>query len=97
MVSPWMTETSEDGTPIARCIASAPVSRNPKKSAGRQDGEGIERAQQRDGDGVESEAVREALDEPVVDPEHLDAAGEAGERARQRHDREHRARLEMPA
>jgi len=36
IVSPWMTATRDVGTPTARCIASAPVSRNPKNNpAGR--------------------------------------------------------------
>src|SRR3989454_1167384 len=32
IVKPWMTETSGVGTPTARCMASAPDSRKPKKS-----------------------------------------------------------------
>src|SRR5262249_52264299 len=51
-----------------------------EEEAGRQDRDRVERAQQRDRHRVEAEAVREAVDQAVMHAEHLDGAGEPGER-----------------
>ena len=85
IVSPSITATSAEGTPICRCIESEPASSRPDEQRGRHDRQRLQRAEQRDRHRLEAEAEREALDQPVMDAENLDAAGEAGERARQKH------------
>ena len=48
----------------------------------RRDRQRLEGAEQRDRHRLEAEAERKALDQPMMDAENLDAAREAGERAR---------------
>ena len=85
MVRPSITTTSAEGTPICRCMESEPASSRPTNSAAGATASGSSGAEQRDGDGLEAEAERKAFDQPMMDAEDLDAAGETGERAGQKH------------
>ena len=87
MVRPSITTTRAEGTPICRCIESEPASSRPTNSAAGATAKRLDGAEQRDRHRLETEAEREALDEPMMDAENLDAAGETGERAGQEHGR----------
>ena len=84
ITTPCTISVTTAGIPASRCIAPAPASSAPKKSADGTTASGMQAREERDGDRGVAVPRREPLVEPPGDAGHLEGARRAGQRARDR-------------
>ena len=85
MISAWMMAMRSMLTPAATCICRPPACERAEEEAGEEHADRVRAAEQRHGDRVEADAAGEVGRGAAEHAEHLVGAGEAGERAGERH------------